>query len=292
MILAETLDALRQRGCVAGRTLRGVHLTPYFTVVELANGNVGAAMSYYGRPDELRKPPLPSDDDPLLLGWSFGHAESDAVSRGGSEDRNQLLRLSLQAAVLGALSASCIGRGGDGTFVTSDTLPFDPFVGVRRAVVVGFGGYMPQLTAAPGIEYLHVCDLGYPVRRAHMDQVLNGFRTAYPDKQISISNGSDLGSRVGETDLLAVTGSALCNGTLEKILDVTPKSVRVIVQGQSASLHPLALFARGVWFVVTTLKPADLVQAAIADPTGQSLRPYLEGGLRRLYLLRPGNSCM
>ena len=287
MILAETLDVLRDRGLLAGRAIRSIHLTPYFTVVELSDGSVGAAMSYYGRPDDLRPhfPPAAADD-PLLLRWLFPAGSTPSAPG----KRLRLLRLSVGTAVLGALSAPCIRGGGDATFSTADVLPFEPFAGARRAVVVGFGGCMPQLAAATGVDRLHVCDLGYPIRRAHMDEVLDGFRTAYPDKQISISDGSDLESRVGETDLLAVTGSALCNGTLEDILDVTPKGVRVIVQGQSASLHPFALFARGVWFVATTLKPADLVWAASDDPTGRRLRPYLEGGLRRLYLLPPGES--
>jgi hypothetical protein len=285
VILAETRDVLRDRGLLAGRSVRSVHLTPYFTVVELSDGCVGAAMSYYGRPDDLR-PRLPpaTADDPLLLRWLFPAEGTPA----GPGERLRLLRLSVCTAILGALSAPCIRGGGDATFSVADTLSFDPFAGVRRAVVVGFGGYMPQLAAAPGVERLHVCDLGYPARRTQMDPVMDGFRTTHPGKRFSISDGSDLASQVAETDLLAVTGSALCNGTLESILDATPERVRVIVQGQSASLHPSALFARGVWLTATTLKPPDLVPAAAADPTGRQLRPYLEGGLPRLYLLPAG----
>jgi hypothetical protein len=288
MILSETLEVLRDRGRLSSQVIQSLHLTPYFTVVELSDGSVGAAMSYYGRPDDLRSQvPPPAGDDPLLLRWLFPEGGAST----GPGTRIRLLQLSVGTAVLGALSAPWIRGGGDGTFVTADVLPFEPFTEVRRAVVIGFGGYMPQLASAPAVERLHVCDLGYPVRRAHMDQVLEGFRSGYPSREFSISDGSDLAWRVRETDLLAVTGSALCNGTLDNILEVTPGTVRVIVQGQSASLHPFPLFARGVWFVATTIKPPELVRAAAADPTGNSLRPYLEGGLPRRYLLPAGESC-
>ncbi len=281
MILRETLEVLRERGRLGGQALESLHLTPYFTVVELSDGSVGAAMSYYGRPDYLRSQvPLPTAEDPLLLRWLF---PGDTTPTPGS--RMPLVRLSVATAVLGALSAPLIRGGGDGTFAATDVLPFEPFAGARRAVVIGFGGYMPQLASAPGIERLHVCDLGYPGRRAEMDPVLEGYRSAFPSRTISISDGSDLAAQVRETDLVCVTGSALCNGTLDRILEITPGTVRVIVQGQSASLHPSALFRRGVWFVATTIKPPELVRAAAADPTGKSLRPYLEGGLPRRYLL-------
>jgi hypothetical protein len=281
MILLDTLQVLRGHGRLGGQAIEALHLTPYFTVAQLSDGSVGAAMSYYGRPDDLRSQVArPSADDPLLLRWLFPGC---ALPAPGS--RIELVRLSVATAILGALSAPWIRGGGNGTFTATDALPFEPFAGVRLAVVVGFGGYMPQLAAAPTVERLDVCDLGYPSRRAHMDQVLDGYRSAYPSKRFSISDGSDLASRVRETDVLAVTGSALCNGTLDRILDITPGSVRVIVQGQSASLHPSAFFKRGVWFVATTIKPPELVRAAAADPTGQSLRPYLEGGLPRRYLL-------
>jgi len=282
MILKETLVVLRDHGLLTDRTVRVTYLTPYFTVVELDDGSVGAAMSYYGPPDDLvASAPQATDDDPLLLRWAFAAAPSSVTS----PNRYRLLQLSIATAVVGALSAASIRDGGDETFSTTDTLPFDPFAEARRAVVVGFGGYMPLMAAAPGIQSLHVCDLGYQARRAFMDEELDRLRAANPKKLITISDGADIISRVGEADLLSITGSALCNGSMERILDAASQSARVIVQGQSASLHPAALFARGVWFVATTLKPAGLVQAAATDPNGNSLRTYLEGGLNRLYFL-------
>ena len=282
MILEETLTTLRAGGLVEGRALRDVHLTPYFSVVGLDDGSVGAAMSYYGRPDDLRRlVPAPSPADPLLIGWLFREPGAD------EDDRSWLLRLSLRTAVLGALSARCIQAGGDGTFSATAELPFDLYAGARRALVVGFGGFMDRFAAAPGIEHLHVCDLGYAARRGQLEREADTFRAAHPGKRITLSSGSDLTERLGESDLVSVTGSALCNGTLEMILEGVKPGQTVIVQGQSASIHPAALFRRGVRAVATTLKPPELAGRAAEDPTGQNLRPFLEGGLRWVYLV-PG----
>lgn len=284
MILKETLVVLRDRGLLTNRAVRATYVTPYFTVVELDDGSVGAAMSYYGQPQDLVAcVPIRTDEDPLLLRWSFAPPDL-------SNNRDRFLRLSVATAVVGALSTSIIRDGGDETFFTTDTLSFDPFAEAKRALVIGFGGYMPSLAAAAGVESLHVCDLGYHFRREFMDHELDRLRAANPKRPITICDGSDIVSRVGEADLISVTGSALCNGSMERILDAASNDARVIVQGQSASIHPAALFARGVWFVATTLKPPALVQAAASDPTGNSLRPYLEGGLDRLYLLPKGNT--
>lgn len=286
MILKETLIILQARGLLSRKTVRAIYLTPYFTVVELDDGSVGAAMSYYGQPQSLGVSlPAATVDDPLLLHWAFRATNSSSVTA----DRHRLLQLSVATAVVNALSMPTIRDGGDETFATTDILPFDPFSEATRALVIGFGGYLPAAAASGGIKHLHVCDLGYQARREFMDRELDRLRTANPQQTMTISDGADIHSQIAQAELISITGSALCNGSMERILDAAPKLARVIVQGQSSSIHPAALFARGVWFVATTLKPAELVQAAANDPTGISLRPYLEGGLNRLYLMPKEN---
>lgn len=286
MILKETLIILQDRGFLANRSVRATYLTPYFTVIELDDGSVGAAMSYYGQPESLGvSTPASTAEDPLLLRWSFAAPDSSLPSN----NRYRLLQLSVATAVVSALSTPSIRNGGDENFSTTDTLPFDPFAEANRALVIGFGGYMPAAAGSRGIKHLHVCDLGYQHRREFMDRELDRLRTANPQQTMTISDGADIRSQVSEADLISITGSALCNGSMESVLDVASKQARVIVQGQSSSIHPAALFARGVWFVATTLKPVELLRAAATDPTGDSLRPYFEGGLNRLYLLPKEN---
>jgi uncharacterized protein len=280
----EALAELEVEGQVAGRSLRGVHLTPYFTVVELDDGGVGAGMSYYHEAEGFQeRVPAASAADPLLLRWLFG-APDPAARLGGEEDQARHLIRSLRTAILAALAAPLMKAGAAGSFSVSETAPPDLFAGARRAVVIGFGGYMDRLAAAPEIEHLHVCDLGYSARAAEMESAADGYRSRQPAKRITLSDGRDAEARIKASDVVAITGSALCNGTMEQLLGWASGGPAVVVQGQSGAIHPLPLFRRGVRVVATTRKPLELARQAAADPTGRALLPFLEGGLPWIYL--------
>lgn len=280
MILDETLLHLQARGAVTGRSLSGVYLNSYFTVVELDDGSVGAGMSYYAWP----APQTQSIQeqlaalraaDPLLVGWLF-HDEAPARHLPLPPDQAALLVGSLRTAVVSALSAPSLRAGGDETFAASNTRPFDPFAGAASALVIGFGGYMRTLVhAAPQIRTLHLSDLSYGRHPKKMDAIAEPWRRDHPEKRIILSDGRDTPQRLREVDVVAITGSALCNGTLETLLDQARGGPRVVVQGQSASIHPVALFSRGVQFVATTLKPPELARPAAADPSGSALSSLL-----------------
>ena len=284
-ILGEVLVTLETEGMIDGRSIQTVSLTPYFTVVQLDDGHVGAAMSYYRDSESLTKVvPTPSRADPLLLDWLF-HDPAPVAELGARAEQGWHLVRSLRTAVLSALSARLLRDGGAVGFEVVSVPPINPFAEARRAVVIGFGGYMDRLAEAPRIEHLHVCDLGYASRRAEMEGFAEACHSRHPQKRITFSDGSDAEARIKASDLLAITGSALCNGTMERLLSYARGGPVVVVQGQSASVHPRPFFRRGVQMVATTLKPPELAAEAAADPSGQRLRPFLEGGLPWVYLV-------
>ena len=148
-ILGEVLVALEAEGMVDGRSLQAVHLTPYFTVVQLDDGSVGAGMSYYRDADSFSELlPAPSLADPLLLDWLFRDPDPVADLGTRSESGWHLVR-SLRTAVLSALSAPLLRDGGGDGFEVSSDPPIDPFAEAKRAVVIGFGGYVDRLAEAP-----------------------------------------------------------------------------------------------------------------------------------------------
>jgi hypothetical protein len=285
MILDETLQFLAARGAVTGRRLRTVHLGAYFTVVELEDGGVGACMSYY----DVVSPTaaalgqnLPSllKDDPLLLGWWMPGPNSPGMQDAAEE---RLVRAAVGTAVVSALSARFLGGEGDDTFAVSPRPPFDPFAQARRALVIGFGGYMRHLAQAAHIQELCICDLFYATQRQEMETVVADYERRWPGKRITLSDGSDMEQQLRQTDVVAITGSALGNGTLDALLEAARGVPRIVVQGQSAGIHPKVLFDRGVHLLATTVKPPALVQLAAADVQGRALCPLLEGGLPSIY---------
>ena len=287
MILLETLGQLKKEGLLTGRSIQRICLTQYFHVVELDDGSVGAAMNYApltveevrGLRDQVTAL-LPGD--PLLLHWLFDE-EQPWQRLACSPVPGKLLTMSLQVALLSALSAPLFHAGGGEGFLVKTHGSDDLFCGARRAVVVGFGGYLRRLARDEAISELHVVDLKYPDPEGRMEKEIAGYRQKYSQKNITISDGSDIALHLRQADLVTITGSALCNGTLESLLRHTGPQTRVIVQGQSAALHPAALFRRGVDLIVTTIKPPRLVELAERDPVGESMKPLLEGGLPALY---------
>ena len=292
MILEETLAELRAGGELTGRSVRAVYPTPYFAVVELDDGSIGAGMSYYRGPAEETEPLGRRiegfrEADPLLIHWLFEEPRPWLrVGREGEDGRR--LIWALQTALLSALSDRRLRAGGDDAFVAVSKFPADLFAECRRALVIGFGGYMNYFVRVGHVGHLHVCDLFYQARRAEMEQYADRYRRERPDFQFTLSDGSDIDRRMREADVVTITGSALCNGTLEGLLERARGGPRVVVvQGESAGIYPSALFRRGVAMTATTLKPPELARRAAADPSGDQLRPLLEGGIPWTYFLAP-----
>jgi Putative heavy-metal chelation len=270
-ILENALERIA-RPAIRSRRIARLRLHRAFSIVELDDRGTGAAMSYAGASSAERErmrrrfeDALPND--PLLL-------QTTASSEGMTE-------LSLRAAIASALVMPAIRAGGDATFRASGQAPFSFFEGVRVAVVVGFGGYMKMLARRDGVEELHVLDFGYAARREKMDGVLARYRKDRPGLNMTISDDIELLRQSAlRADVVCVTGSALCNGTLEGLLDCAKGCKRLIVQGQSAAIHPAELFRRGVGAVATTIKPPNLIDLADLD----LLDSVLETDVSAVYL--------
>jgi len=279
-ILDETLELLLERDPAEGSRITSIHLTPFFTVIEVDGFYLGAAMSYYRLGPRVQAEVESRIEallarDPLLLGWLL-RGQAPDLPLGAQADQRLLLETALRAAVASALSAPWLILGGDSTFAVGSAPRLDPFARASRALVVGFGGYVPWLAGVPHIARLDICDLSYSSRREEMDGFARAHERSQPGKVITLSDGHDLPELMAQADVLAITGSALSNGTMEKLLSHVPPGLPVVVQGQTAAIHPVALFRRGVHVVQTTLKPPALLALARRDSTGDAMRGLLE----------------
>jgi hypothetical protein len=274
-VLLKTLTFLMSQPDMASRRIRELHLNNYFTVVELDNGSTGACMSDYrlnqNQTAHLRRALLENlCRDPLLLSTIAPFAAGGGVAG------------SIQSAVVSALSAHTIRGQGDAHFTCSDIFPRCFFDAADKVVIIGFGGLLDHIVDNTEATHVHVSDLRYSASREQFDASLNRYRCRR-DVQITISDGADSLDRIREADLVAITGSTLGNGTLDGLLPACARCTRVVLQGQSAAVHPKVLFESGIHLIATTRKPGSVVAAA-SDLTGRSLRTFFEGGLPWIYL--------
>jgi len=278
MILDAISDTVRRICETSSLSIRDLFLGNFYNVVELSDGSTGAAL-HYGR---FASPADAEENRSRLLA---AVSQDPLLDRFLHTDLPDSLRLSLRVAVLSALSRKLIIRGVGFRMVTCmDVLPHPlPWQAAKAAVVVGFGGYLCEFLRTPNLRSVHVVDLTYIVRRNEIEAHLEPYRQADPSRQITASDGSDTSARLAEADLTAITGSALCNGTMDFLLDAAARCRFVIVQGNSAAVYPPALFAAGVGMVTTTLKPADLICTGRSDPN--RFWRLFEGGLPQLHLL-------
>lgn len=276
-IAADTLRYLDGAGLLRGRRVADIVLTHGYAGVVLDTGAAGWALNYAASVEGLERREASwlsrTSRDPLLRDALFGTVPGEPDTA------------CLRTALLAALSEPALAAPAAYGLHIQPDLPAYCLVGTRDAAVVGFGGLMWRMLGVPALRSLCVLDLTLPERRREMESVTAAMRMARPDVAVRLSDGGDWRAVFDRCDTLAITGSALCNGTLDALIAATGPGQTVIVQGQSVALHPRALFERGVAAVMTTRKPPQLAALARADRSGATLRPWFEGGNARLCLL-------
>lgn len=240
-------------------------LDSLFLSVRLKDGSSGAAMNYdlEGVPDItpaqidhtrqriLEKLP----EDPLL--WDYLHAG----------DSDSLAHQALWVAILSALSSPVLQNTERlqqlGLKSQNGRIPLRHFQAqeVRKVTIIGFGGYLEEALAQDWLETVYCCDFlaldenfqrynPYPFRIKE-EAEKRGLHVVYDDGQ----NASAL---IDEADLICLSASTLCNGSLEALLPPDPRIV--ILEGPSGGVLPGPLFERGVTHLVHNPIDIDFVQ--------------------------------
>lgn len=276
-ILKESLAALERTGLVAGQQITEIVPTASYVAVALTGGSVGWALCYaqltrrelQGQITRL----VEQSEDPLLRDLLFVHNSRDPLVQ------------ALRVALVAALADPVWRHPGTYGYVGRNGVPSALLARAEHALVVGFGGLMFTLLGQPQLRSLDVVDLTYAARLSEMQGVRDALALARPDVLLTLSDGNDLPAGMMQADFVAITGSALCNGTMEYLLGMMGARHTVVVQGQSAAIHPEPLFNRGVAGVISPEKPPAMLDAARRDPTGLSLSQWVEGGLQATCLL-------
>ena len=267
--------------------LSELHLTRFFTTVELDDGSVGASASYYRLSDhvlDVLEHRLQRECLNLFVVQDVEFLQAIVGECVPEEQHRNCLVASLMCAVASALTAPFIRRDGDEWFEVEQHRPKNWINGAETALVVGFGGYLEPLIAEDEIKAVHVIDLVFD-RKPEFGVKVSEWSAQHPSKSITASTHLEGADHLNRFDLISITASTLCNGTLEYVLTNVREDAIVILQGQSGSLHPKVLFEAGVDWVATTLKPGILGRMSRGGHDGDEMRSMLQGGLPWIYLL-------
>jgi len=260
-ILLPTLERIRSlyastAGVCAGR-MRALVVKPGWNVVLGTEGQHGAAMNFGGYEESS----LDTDTVRTWVGMPLLDVAELALRRASWHERSvgiaSLSALSQPFLTPNALTARGIAVA-DRDFAhqleTED-----------RVALVGFGGWVSRLRGR--CREVHVTDLR--PRDAFQAMVIADTITYSPD-WVHVHGPEDNPKVLGGADAVAVTGSALVNGTMADLLEWSRRARLVCVYGASAAFIPDVLFERGV----------HMVQAhRVSDP-----RAFEEGMLEEMNL--------
>jgi hypothetical protein len=127
--------------------------------------------------------------------------------------------------------------------------------GASSVGVVGFGGFMEMFAGLAKVERVLVCDrdLGWRAERA--ERTVRQLNQGFGKPKISLV-GDDLSRLRAECDVVQITASALCNGSMDTLLDALADKPLLVV-GPSGALDPAAWRSLGATLLCTELRPND-----------------------------------
>jgi uncharacterized protein (DUF4213/DUF364 family) len=214
-----------------------------WNVVIGTRGQCGMAMSFAGRENAFGKQRLDPNRLQVFIGRDFFKVAESYLE---SESWNER---SIGVAAMIALSQplvtpkSLLDRGFEIPAADTD------FAGCLQpddvVAVVGYGGGVKRLLGK--CRELHVTDLR--PREDFQTLLVTDSRIGFVPEETIIHPKSENRDVLGKATAVALTGSALVNGTFDELLSYTKNARLVTVYGGSAGMIPDVLFASGVHMV-------------------------------------------
>ncbi|MEU7997633.1 DUF364 domain-containing protein [Micromonospora sp. NPDC049060] len=280
-IEAAIIDELRKAPDQGRRSVDEVLTGRSFAAVVLDDGSVGAAMDYAQfRPGAASSAAVTCRRGGELtdyLGTSPGASLLDCDLLRTPVSDSDLTRQAVKIALLGALSrpwfrdGALAATGFDHLVASFDeTHLHQPESAVTQALtravagagtvgVVGFGGLMEHFADLDGVRRVLVADLHEAPRADRIDRTLARFNARFDEPRIQMV-GNDLRRLAEECDIVQITPSSLCNGTMDDLIQ-TLRGIPLIVVGPSGAVPPPVWQANDVVLVCTEIKDSRFVRA-------------------------------
>lgn len=271
-----------------------LYLRSYFSVVGLSDGSVGSAGNFdiqfnyenkipYNPPQLEKRLLAKTNDDPLLLNslWDSkdGVGRSLLVAIASALSQDLLTSSYLEKRNMGLRRGRSFEKisGWEG-FVSSLLQEEDTIT------VIGYGGVLFSLLKSKKPERIYVSDLNFNYE-SFLDKKTRDLKAKLKKGNfrgdLKLSDGSDNQDLIADSDVLFITGSALCNDTMTDLLLNSQGCRNVVVQGPSASVFPKALFDSNVDYVLTNLKSKQ--ELVLGRYYGEKILDVVDDNLIVLY---------
>ncbi|MBI2252460.1 MAG: hypothetical protein HYU63_06970 [Armatimonadetes bacterium] len=227
-----------------------------FTIIKLNTNLQGIAMNYQNSSVFNEGIPAILSSDPLLINYFTAKKEFN------------LNDYSLLTALLSALSQEFLNSKFLKKFnlnLKRGAYPLSSFAKSGDSItIIGFGGFLNSAIMDKNIKNIYVADLYCkdPSFKQHFKKELEKYNQYLKNKSLFLHDGSDNEEIIKKSEIVCITGSTLCNGTIDKLLKYSRNCREIIIQGHSATILPLAFFEEGVTFVVQTLIDIDILSLA------------------------------
>jgi hypothetical protein len=266
-ILEKILADIERLKDISALRLADFYVCSPFTVVQLSDGSIGSAGNYDVQNHTVGYEPMRVKDkyqrqisnEPLLLQTL-------------REDQS-FVGLSLHTAILSALSQSLLSAPSLRTFGLT-CRPVDNQHSILHrylrtgdiVTMIGYGGGLDVFCTSEKVKHLYVCDFMFSEQQ-YRDIAWGHIKKISIDPtRVTLVDGMFSENKISLSDMCFITGSALCNGSMERLLSLAHECREIVVQGPSCSLFPIEFFRRSVTLFLTTLKtPLELEAGKSAD---------------------------
>ena len=239
----QTLRVLYKRHSLKPGFFIKAGLKQGWNVVIGTHGQCGMAMSFAGRDDVFGKQQIDVQRLQRFVGKDLFSVAEAYVESGSWHER------SIGVAAMVALSQPLLtleslqGRGFEVT--GSDTDLASCLQSEDIVAVVGYGGGVKRLLGK--CRELHVTDLR--PRADFQTMLVSGKSIGFVPEEAVIHPEGENESVIRRATVVAITGSALVNGSFDELLGYARNARLVTVYGASAGMIPDVLFASGVHMV-------------------------------------------
>lgn len=231
------------------------HICSPFSTVLLNDGSIGSAGNY-----DVQNHTPNFNPDSLKRKYQKAIPEDSLLEKTLRNDFT-LTSLSLRVAIISALSQSLLGNETLSRFELNCRdihKPEDVLESILQSndsvIIFGFGGLLEAIYQSKKFASLVVCDVLFDhawfLDRARKKLKLMSINPRF----VKLISPKSANRFVSCSHVCFITGSALCNGTMENLLTLASPCREVVIQGPSCSLFPLEFFKRSATSVLTTRK--------------------------------------